>query len=600
MESMHSSGSNVGMRTGASTNSGGGEQLNRQNKQVPSSSPFSPEFTSEDFFDFVPNATTTTTNARPLGASSPTHDQKYLHSELHQAYSVVNNGDGRPINSHSHVESDPAKPFFDLDPSPFPNNIAPSSPSQNPFLMMDDANTTSHSLPTMQQENGGMTNNGFPPSLGLSSYDSSQGIPFKPPTSSTSKKTSVSTSDLMKVDEHYYHENESHRLPSTEKSHWSMPSSSEARTHHSETHVSCSSRQLDPFKFESPLNLQKVDATSKNNSGATTIPTSVEPHHTFSVREEGQHSKTSSSSGTDNRFDSSSMPSFPPAYESSTQDYMHNSTSARPTKQGKDSRFASESGDDDIPISSFPRHGQQGSSGSEKQTPPLQVMERSEDPTKCSNYRFPSHVFSRHQSNTQWSTASNESLFSIQMGNTSFSSDLAWMSKSGDMDRPGDTNSSGVPPNNQPPPPLPPQSPPTKFNHISQSTANQHEGSRVTEEKAAETMREVIMENSINNEDTCKEESTTVCGPTRSERRSHNDSHSHRSDGSTKSFAFNVMTDGDRPLSSKHTENKRKQQKQPEPQNLKAASDAAAQNPKPTPNASNQNKSWLSCFPCCG
>ncbi|XP_020236402.1 cell wall protein RBR3-like [Cajanus cajan] len=605
MESIYMNGSNVDMRTGASTKTGGGEQFNIENKQVPSSSPFS----SEDFFDFMPNETTTRTNARPLGATSPTHDQNFLQSEFHQTHSVANKGDGRPINSHSHVESDPANPFFELDPSPLANNIAPSSSSQNPFLMTTDANNTSHLLPAMHQESGGMANNGFPPSLGPSSFESSQGNPFKPPTTSTTKKTSVGAADLVKGGEHYDLGNESHhRLPPAGQDHWSMPSGEE-RTHpvntYGETHVSSSSQQLDPFKFESPLNRKQADATSKNHAGATTIPTSVEqPHHTFSVREQGHHAKTSSNSGTDNRFGSSSVPSFPPAYESSTQDYMHNSASAT-TKRGKDSRSASESGDDDMPISSFPRHGQQASNGSEKQTPPLQVMERSEDTTKSSKYRFPSHVFSRKQSNTQWSTASNESLFSIQMGNTSFSSDLAWMSKSGDIDRPGDTNPSSVTPSNQPqiplPLPPPPQAPSTKFNHISQSTANQHEGSKVTEEKAAETMREVIMENSINNENIRKGDSTTAGGPTRADRHAHVHSSSHRSDGSTKSFAFNVMTDGDKALSSKHSEDKRKQQKQPEQQNIKATPDvAAAQNPKPTPNASNQNKSWLSCFPCCG
>nr|KYP45798.1 hypothetical protein KK1_032616 [Cajanus cajan] len=421
----------------------------------------------------MPNETTTRTNARPLGATSPTHDQNFLQSEFHQTHSVANKGDGRPINSHSHVESDPANPFFELDPSPLANNIAPSSSSQNPFLMTTDANNTSHLLPAMHQESGGMANNGFPPSLGPSSFESSQGNPFKPPTTSTTKKTSVGAADLVKGGEHYDLGNESHhRLPPAGQDHWSMPSGEE-RTHpvntYGETHVSSSSQQLDPFKFESPLNRKQADATSKNHAGATTIPTSVEqPHHTFSVREQGHHAKTSSNSGTDNRFGSSSVPSFPPAYESSTQDYMHNSASAT-TKRGKDSR-----------------HGQQASNGSEKQTPPLQVMERSEDTTKSSKYRFPSH------------------------------------------------------PQIPLPLPPPPQAPSTKFNHISQSTANQHEGSKVTEEKAAETMREVIMENSINNENIRKGDSTTAGGPTRADRHAHVHSSSHRSDGSTKSFAFNV------------------------------------------------------------
>ncbi|KAK1387995.1 hypothetical protein POM88_016173 [Heracleum sosnowskyi] len=59
-------------------------------------------------------------------------------------------------------------------------------------------------------------------------------------------------------------------------------------------------------------------------------------------------------------------------------------------------------------------------------SPPTQVMER---PSK---YRIPSSVFARSQSNNpDWSTASNESLFSIQMGNMSFRKDDLW--KSGEI-----------------------------------------------------------------------------------------------------------------------------------------------------------------------
>jgi len=58
------------------------------------------------------------------------------------------------------------------------------------------------------------------------------------------------------------------------------------------------------------------------------------------------------------------------------------------------------------------------------------------------------------------------------------------------------------------------------------------------------------------------------------------------------------LADGDKPLSPKHGEEKRKQQKQPGQLNIRPTPDAAAQNPKSTPNAS-QNKSWFSCFSCC-
>lgn len=61
-------------------------------------------------------------------------------------------------------------------------------------------------------------------------------------------------------------------------------------------------------------------------------------------------------------------------------------------------------------------------------SPPTQVMERPSE----SKHRIPSSVFARSNSNTpDWSTTSNESLFSIQMGNMSFIKDDLW--KSGEI-----------------------------------------------------------------------------------------------------------------------------------------------------------------------
>lgn len=52
--------------------------------------------------------------------------------------------------------------------------------------------------------------------------------------------------------------------------------------------------------------------------------------------------------------------------------------------------------------------------------------------------RIPSHIFNRtnEASPGDWSVASNDSLFSIHMGNTSFNDRLSLMSKSGDLDPP--------------------------------------------------------------------------------------------------------------------------------------------------------------------
>lgn len=63
------------------------------------------------------------------------------------------------------------------------------------------------------------------------------------------------------------------------------------------------------------------------------------------------------------------------------------------------------------------------------------AMELSPNSTAAPN-RIPSSVFARTStaSPIEWSVASNESLFSIQMGNASFSREqLSWMSKSGEL-----------------------------------------------------------------------------------------------------------------------------------------------------------------------
>lgn len=71
------------------------------------------------------------------------------------------------------------------------------------------------------------------------------------------------------------------------------------------------------------------------------------------------------------------------------------------------------------------------------QSPPVQVMDRSGG---YEPYRIPSSVFARSKSSSpvEWSIASNESLFSIQLGNNSFSRDhvIMWgddLPKSGEQ-----------------------------------------------------------------------------------------------------------------------------------------------------------------------
>ncbi|TQD99981.1 hypothetical protein C1H46_014360 [Malus baccata] len=164
------------------------------------------------------------------------------------------------------------------------------------------------------------------------------------------------------------------------------------------------------------------------------------------------------------------------------------------------------------------------------QSPPTQMMERPGDPAS-SPYRIPDYVFARNKSTAplEWSTESNESLFSIQMGNTSFTRDqFNWLCKSGELGLPGEVNYlPGSPCNidftsNQPPAKQTAQSAENASNKL--STVVEEPSLRVTEEKAAETMREVLRENAVNHE---REKSTTA----REGGKHHSARLSHASDG---------------------------------------------------------------------
>ncbi|ERN07526.1 uncharacterized protein LOC18435749 [Amborella trichopoda] len=96
-----------------------------------------------------------------------------------------------------------------------------------------------------------------------------------------------------------------------------------------------------------------------------------------------------------------------------------------------------------------------------RQSPPIQVMYKSEysnpsiskpETPSAEQYRIPSSVFARTKSQTpmEWSVASNESLFSIHVGNSSFSRDHVFLfGKSGEL-----TNFSSSPPLGSPPIPF--------------------------------------------------------------------------------------------------------------------------------------------------
>jgi hypothetical protein len=198
-------------------------------------------------------------------------------------------------------------------------------------------------------------------------------------------------------------------------------------------------------------------------------------------------------------------------------------------------QLASDYSKEDIPVSSMPKNKQSGYSNefmsltekSATQFPPVQVMDRSGD-SASAPYRIPSYVFARTKSTApmEWSLNSNESLFSIHMGNMSFTREqLYWMSKSGELDKSvGDVTISAAPPlidlsSNQPPPT-------NKSTDAGQKMATLDDGSEVTEGTAAATMREFIKENE---EDRGKESPSIHEGPSHS---------ASISNGSTKSFAF--------------------------------------------------------------
>lgn len=212
-----------------------------------------------------------------------------------------------------------------------------------------------------------------------------------------------------------------------------------------------------------------------------------------------------------------------------------------PLSLSKDTQLASNHSDKDIPASSMPNHEQSshGSTGqptaqvvsgrstelgltnkSSTQFLPVQVMERPSD-LASSQYRIPSYVFARTKSTAplEWSTTSNESLFSIHTGNMSFTKEqFNWLVKSGELVMTGPLMDIS---NNQ--------TPTNKSTENSPKKATLEEVSGVTETKAAKTMREIIMENEAHS----RKESRSLI-----EDASHSPRLSHHSDGGAKSFAF--------------------------------------------------------------
>ncbi|CAN7052957.1 hypothetical protein IGI04_027995 [Brassica rapa subsp. trilocularis] len=235
------------------------------------------------------------------------------------------------------------------------------------------------------------------------------------------------------------------------------------------------------------------------------------------------------------------------------------------------------------------------------QSPPTQIMERStNDATSTPTYRIPSHVFETTTSTApvEWSTLSNESLFSIRMGNNSFT-EIDYF-KSGELTFP------------QPPSPRTPHMPsprhdtnqggvaeeaktPVDVGKKAAETDKAYRASKDEEQKAAASIREVIMANEAVNKDNNNNNKNNKLDRSVSRR---------SEDLSVKSFAFQKLGNADKGGLQGSTPQKRRTS-QPESPKSSSEADEGDESQKPlTPKAEadracNRNPKWLSCFPCC-
>ncbi|CAN6171703.1 unnamed protein product [Urochloa humidicola] len=145
-----------------------------------------------------------------------------------------------------------------------------------------------------------------------------------------------------------------------------------------------------------------------------------------------------------------------------------------------------------------------------KQSPPAQAMSRA--PDECPDpKRIPSSIFARSKSTTptDWSVTSNESLFSINVGNASFSKDHFFLyGKSGEMGNPND-----------PLAPLPPLPRPST---------------------SSSPLRSEVVKTTVQDDAKLKP-ATREGGQDGDDNTDYNHSISHRSDASTTSFAFPIL-----------------------------------------------------------
>uniref|UniRef100_A0A7C9DLX5 Uncharacterized protein n=1 Tax=Opuntia streptacantha TaxID=393608 RepID=A0A7C9DLX5_OPUST len=247
-------------------------------------------------------------------------------------------------------------------------------------------------------------------------------------------------------------------------------------------------------------------------------------------------------------------------------------------------------------------HGGSGSVSS-LESPTAQVMER---PDESSGYRIPSYVFARNKSNTpnaDWSTASNESLFSIHTGNMSFTREqFSWLMKSGELGAYGDLRKSGELPPLSPKdlrksdemPPTPPDlrksgeqiiaahfsTPPPSMPPVNKIASSPRGSEASAMDLATQTKKEEIKKGSKPSMDEIPFSASTV---------------SHHSDASGQSFAFPVLADIDR---QKSVNSGASRVEQKDPATPKENEDKA-KTPKSNAESASSSSSWFSCFSCC-
>ncbi|XP_024928961.3 uncharacterized protein LOC107415877 [Ziziphus jujuba] len=208
----------------------------------------------------------------------------------------------------------------------------------------------------------------------------------------------------------------------------------------------------------------------------------------------------------------------------------------------------------------------QESSSSEISPPISQWSMQSASPSQSPNIfrpsgydpaRIPSSIFSKPSTAMEWSVASNESLFSIHVGNNSFSRDhLILLHKSGELNRPVDEFMNINPPT--PPPPI------AEVKPVESQNLNVEKDLEATEKPV-----EISEATNTSFKDSQEQNSNDKASPP-ADAVQHFVSVSCRSDESARSFQFPVLAgDAGRNSSAKVDLEKQSQEKQSQETELK-------------------------------